>query len=75
MLSVGEISNVPADFLLDGCNRWRTSPAIKLLGRLNHDLFDERNDRPPHLRVADTAECQGERDTIRRSQKFIHVSG
>jgi hypothetical protein len=38
-------------------------------------LFDERNDRPPHLRVADTAERQGERDTIRRGQKFIDVRG
>ena len=31
MLSVGEMGNIPADFLLDGCNRWRPWPATNVL--------------------------------------------
>jgi hypothetical protein len=75
MLSVGEMGNVPADFLLDSCNRWRPWPATNALSWLNDDLFDQCNDRPPYLRVADTTERQGERDTIRCSEKFNYVRG
>jgi hypothetical protein len=35
-----------------------------LMRGLDDDLFDKRNDRPPHLRFSDTTKRQGQRNAI-----------
>jgi hypothetical protein len=74
MRSIGDVGNVPADFLLDGCNRWRFRSAINM-DWFDDDLLDEGNDRPTHLRLADTTERQGQRDTVRSGEKIVDVRG